>query len=171
MNIDKKVEKNANNENNSENLENQFTEIEKLKEQISDLENKNLLSLANLENQRKRYQKTIEEVEKFSSKGSVLMLLNFFDELRRILTTFKKTITNFENKLEFMNIKEIETKIGGTVNSNYHEIIEKVEDNNLKEGTIVEIIEKGYLIHNRILRPSRVAVAISKKTDEKSKSE
>jgi len=66
----------------------------------------------------------------------------------------KMFIQEFNN----VGVTEIEIKIGDDFNSNFHNAIETVKANDLKNGTIAKVLNKGYLINGRLLRPTNVVV-------------
>ena len=79
------------------------------------------------------------------------------------LTGMEIIKNNLKKSLESEGVKEIKVKVGeDRGNSRLHELIEEIENDNLPEGTIIEVVEKGYFFHEEVLRP--VKVKISKKS-------
>ncbi len=150
-------------------------------EKISDLEDKIARTLAEMENQRRRFEK--EKEEAFEYGGFVLAkeALNLIDNLQRSkqILTNDETLKNSEalkktlEHLDIINkdlisifakndIKPIEC-LNKKLDPNFHQAMMEIDDNEKEAGTIVQEIQKGFTIKNRLLRPSLVGV--SKKHD------
>ena len=153
-------------------------------EKINDLEDKLTRTLAEMENQRRRFEKEKEDAFEyggFSFARESLNLIDNFDRAKQSLESdekikdsdvLKKTLDHLEIVKKDLisifrknNIEEI-VAIGKKLDPNYHQAMMEIEDNNKEPGTIVQEIQKGYKMKDRLLRPSLVGV--SKKT-EKSK--
>jgi molecular chaperone GrpE len=148
------------------------TELEK---KIDDLKNKNLLLLSEIENQRKKNQRQIDDIYKYGNKKLLLAVLNFLVDLEeRALKVMRedsdKKVKNHLFGLEMMRenlwkilekegIREIKIELNkGLFNSRFHEVIEEISNDELPEGTILEVISKGYLLHDQLLKSSKVKV-------------
>jgi len=151
----------------TENLEKQ-EEFDQLKDQL-------LRALADAENTRRRASKDREEALKYASANFARDILSVSDNLRRALESIPKEITSHEDlkafiegveitekelikALEKHGIKEIHPR-GEKFNSELHEAIFEVPTNDHPVGTVVEVMQPGYTIHNRLLRPAMVGVA------------
>ena len=153
-------------------------------EKINDLEDKLTRALAEMENQRRRFEKEKEDAFEyggFSFARESLNLIDNFDRAKQSLENDEKIKGSdvLEKALEHLeivkkdlisifkknNIEEI-AAIGKKLDPNFHQAMMEIEDNNKESGTIVQEIQKGYKMKDRLLRPSLVGV--SKKT-EKSK--
>ena len=153
-------------------------------EKINDLEDKLTRALAEMENQRRRFEKEKEDAFEyggFSFARESLNLIDNFDRAKQSLENdekikgsdvLKKTLEHLEivkkdliSIFKKNNIEEI-AAIGKKLDPNFHQAMMEIEDNNKEPGTIVQEIQKGYKMKDRLLRPSLVGV--SKKT-EKSK--
>ena len=154
-----------------------------LEEKLQESEEKLLRSLAEIENQRRRFEK--EKVDAFDYGGFSLAreTLNLVDNLERSKfalesdeklknsETLKKTVEHLNviqkdmiSILKKNNIEEINS-IDQKLDPNLHQAMMEVEDNNKEPGTVVQEIQKGFMMKDRLLRPSLVAV--SKKSGEK----
>ena len=154
-------------------------------EKISQLEDKLSRTFAEMENQRRRFEK--EKDEAFEYGGFILAkeALNLIDNLERskqILQNdssikdseaLKKMLEHFDiiNKdliSVFLknNIKPIES-LNKKLDPNFHQAMMEIEDNQKEPGTIVQEIQKGFTIKDRLLRPALVGV--SKKSGDKDK--
>ena len=147
---------------------------------ILDLEDKLARTLAEMENQRRRFEKEREEAYEyggFTFAKEALNLIDNLDRSKQILESdeklkntdaLKKTIEhlNVINKdlisiFEKNNIKPIES-LNKKLDPNFHQAMIELEDDQKEPGTIVQEIQKGFMIKDRLLRPSLVGV--SKKT-------
>jgi len=140
-----------------------------------DSQDKMLRNLADLENTRKRLDREKHEFIKFANEGLVLDLLNVLDDLERTVNLAESTkqdlpaflkgvemiLAHLYEMLKEHGVKPIGTE-GEIFDPHYHEALMQVENKDLPEHTIVEVLQKGYLIHERILRTAKVKV--SKKT-------
>ena len=152
-------------------------------EKILELEDKLARTFAEMENQRRRFEKEKEEAFEYGGFAFAKEALNLIDNLERskeILKndaslkdseSLKKTLEHFEiiNKdliSIFLknNIKPIEC-LNKKLDPNFHQAMMEIDDNQKDPGTIVQEIQKGFTIKDRLLRPSLVAV--SKKSENK----
>ncbi len=152
-------------------------------EKIAELEDKVVRTFAEMENQRRRFEKEKEEAFEYGGYSFAKEALNLIDNLERskqILETDEKlkgtealkkslehldviqkdTISIFEKN----NIKPIES-LNKKLDPNFHQAMMEIEDNAKEPGTIIQEIQKGFTIKDRLLRPSLVGV--SKKTSKK----
>ena len=159
-----------------------------LEEKLKDTEDKLLRSLAEVENQRRRFEKEIKDAFEFGSfnfaKESLAILDNLFRAKEAIkndndlkknkdLDKFLDNIVIIEKDLisifERNNIKKIDTK-NQKFDPNLHQAMSEIEDDNAEPGKIVQEIQAGYMLGERLLRPSLVAVA-KKSTQKDQKNE
>ena len=159
--------------------------VEKLKE----TESKLLRSLAEIENQRRRFEREIKDAFEFGSFNFAKESLAILDNLQRAkeaikndkvlkenkdLDRFLENITIIEKNLisifERNNIKRIETE-GKKFDPNLHQAMTEIEDNKSDPGSVVQEIQSGYMLGDRLLRPALVGVAKRKKTENQENSE
>jgi len=157
-----------------------------IEEKLKDTEDKLLRSLAELENQRKRFEKDIKEAIEFGGFNFAKENLVILDNLQRAYISIKNDPTFKENKdLEkFLNNIQIIEKdlisifkknkiekihaVDKKFDPNFHQAMTEVENDKVEAGTIVQEIQSGYMLGNRLLRPSLVAVSKkASKTDKK----
>ncbi len=152
-------------------------------EKIAELEDKVARTFAEMENQRRRFEKEKEEAFEYGGYSFAKEALNLIDNLERskqILETDDKlkgtealnkslehldiikkdTISIFEKN----SIKPIES-LNKKLDPNFHQAMMEIEDDTKEPGTIIQEIQKGFTIKDRLLRPSLVGV--SKKTLKK----
>ena len=149
-------------------------------EKILELEDKLARTFAEMENQRRRFEKEKEEAYEYGGFSFAKEALNLIDNLERskkILENdtslkdtdaLKKTLEHFEiiNKdlmsiFSKNNIKPVES-LNKKLDPNFHQAMLEIEDDSKEPGTIVQEIQKGFIIKERLLRPALVGV--SKKT-------
>jgi molecular chaperone GrpE len=169
----------------AENSEEQNNTAEEVspEEKIKELEDKVIRTFAEMENQRRRFEKEKEDAFEYGGYAFAKEALNLIDNLERsklILLSdealkdteaLKKTLEHLDiiNKdlisiFTKNNIKPIDS-INKKLDPNFHQAMMEIEDDTKEPGTIVQEIQKGFMIKDRLLRPSLVAV--SKKTEKK----
>ena len=160
-----------------------------LEEKLSESEDKLLRSLAEIENQRRRFEKEIKDAFEFGSFNFAKESLAILDNLQRAklaikndevlknnkdLDKFLENITIIEKDLisifEKNRIKKINTQ-NHKFDPNLHQAMSEIEDEKAETGSIVQEIQPGYMLGERLLRPALVAVAKkqSSKNEEKDK--
>ena len=154
-------------------------------DKILELEDKLARAFAEMENQRRRFEKEKEEAFEYGGFAFAKEALNLIDNLERskqILQNdeslknsdaLQKTLQHFEiiNKdliSIFLknNIKPIDC-LNKRLDPNFHQAMMEIEDNEKEPGTIIQEIQKGFTIKDRLLRPALVGV--SKKNENKDK--
>tara|TARA_B100001093_G_scaffold467620_1_gene486973 strand:- start:96 stop:737 length:642 start_codon:yes stop_codon:yes gene_type:complete len=153
-------------------------EVEKTSEEkILDLEDKLTRTFAEMENQRRRFEKEKEEAYEYGGFAFAKEALNLIDNLERskqILENdeslknsdaLKKMLEHFDiinkNLISIFtknNIKPIES-LNKKLDPNFHQAMMEVEDDQKEPGTIVQEIQKGFTIKDRLLRPALVGVS------------
>ena len=154
-----------------------------LEEKLIESEEKLLRSLAEIENQRRRFEKEIKDAFEFGSFNFAKEILATLDNLQRAkeaikndeklksnedLDKFLDNINIIEKDLisifEKNNIKKIES-LNKKFDPNFHQAMSEVENDKVDPGTILLEIQAGYLLGERLLRPAMVSV--SKKKNSK----
>ena len=154
-------------------------------EKIIDLEDRLARAFAEMENQRRRFEKEKKEAFEYGGFAFAKEALNLIDNLERskLILENDETLKNSEvlkKTLEHLdiinkdlisifsknNIKPIES-INKKLDPNFHQAMMEIEDDQKEPGTIVQEIQKGFTIKDRLLRPSLVGV--SKKIEDKVK--
>ena len=151
-------------------------------EKVTELEDKLARTFAEMENQRRRFEKEREEAFEYGGFSFAKEALNLIDNLERSKQILKKdeTLKNsdvLDKALEHLdiiyndlisifsknNIKPIES-LNKKLDPNFHQAMMEIEDNEREPGTIVQEIQKGFTMKERLLRPSLVGV--SKKVED-----
>ena len=185
-NISNKTKSSESSENNKE-LKEKEAELSP-EDKIKELEEKLTRTLAEMENQRRRFEKEKDDAFEyggFSFARESLNLIDNFDRAKQSLENdekikgsdaLKKTLEHLDivkkdliSIFKKNNIEEI-VAVDKKLDPNLHQAMMEIEDNNKEPGTIIQEIQKGFKMKDRLLRPSLVAV--SKKTERnKEKSE
>ena len=188
---DKKEEEKAVLNEKSVTEENKITKIkdthkkeDSLEDQLKNTKDKFLRAMAEIENQRRRFEKEKQDAFEFGGFNFARESLSLLDNVERAITSFKNDDTLKNNKdldkiidgidvvkkdlvsiFKKNSIEAIEC-INKKFDPNFHQAMLEVEDNTKETGTVVQEIQKGYLMKDRLLRPSLVGV--TKKREEKS---
>ncbi len=160
-------EKEEGSEENTESLKN---DLEKLKKEKEELYKKYLRAIADIDNLRKRAEKEKREFYNVVLFEVLLALLPIIDDFERALSNqteqneaFKRGVEliykNFKETLFKFGLKPIEA-LGTEFNPFYHEAIFKVDSEEVDSPIVIEEFQKGYLLNDRLLRPSLVRVAV-----------
>jgi len=186
--MEKEKDKKSDQKNNKTEEDNTKKKEASPEEKIKDLEDKLARAYAEMENQRRRFEKEKEDAFEYGGFSFAREALNLIDNLERSKISLesdndlkdtealKKILEhlNIINKdmvsiLKKNNIEPIKS-INEKLNPNIHQAMMEIEDNNKEAGTIVQEIQKGFMMKDRLLRPSLVGVSTkTKKTDEEAK--
>lgn len=180
-----KKEQNANN--NEEILENNAIELDEdninkevikrdFEEEINVLKDQLLRSVAEVENLRKRSEKQIEEASRYAISGFMKDLVGVTENLYRILENVDQkelsqnillktvidgldlTLRELTTLFERNAIMRIKPAIGDEFNHNVHQAVSYVSSENNKAGSIIQIMQAGYMIKDRLINPAIVSV-------------
>ena len=186
--MEKEKDKKSDQKNNNTEEDNTKKNEASPEEKIKDLEDKLARAYAEMENQRRRFEKEKEDAFEYGGFSFAREALNLIDNLERSKVSLesdndlkdtealKKILEhiNIINKdmvsiLKKNNIEPIKS-INEKLNPNIHQAMMEIEDNNKEAGTIVQEIQKGFMMKDRLLRPSLVSVSTkTKETDEEAK--
>ena len=191
--ISKKTEGNEEisaDENNQESEQESKEEIKELtpEEKIAELEDKVARTFAEMENQRRRFEKERNDAFEYggySFAKEALSLIDNLDRSKHVLESddklketevLKKTLEHLDiikkdliSIFEKNNIKPIDS-LNKKLDPNFHQAMMEIEDDTKEPGTIIQEIQKGFTIKDRLLRPSLVGVSKKvMKKDEKTK--
>jgi len=174
-----KPKKNLDTENKPEITEDPKQEIKELtpEEKIAELEDKLTRTFAEMENQRRRFEKEKEDAFEYGGYSFAKEALNLIDNLERSKQVLEsddklkktealsKTLEHLEiikkdliSIFEKNNIKPIDS-LNKKLDPNFHQAMIEIEDDTKEPGTIIQEIQKGFTIKNRLLRPSLVGVS------------
>jgi len=185
-NLAEEEDKNKNSElsNNTEKENQTQTEEKSQEEKILELEDKVTRTFAEMENQRRRFEKEKEEAYEYGGFAFAKEALSLIDNLERSKQIFlnDETLKNSEalkkilEHLDIINkdlisifskndIKQIES-LNKKLDPNFHQAMMEIDNDQKEPGTIIQEIQKGFTIKDRLLRPALVAVAKKTKNDE-----
>ena len=164
-----------------ETSEDEKAEEDNLEKEIETLKEEKIRLLAEMENLRKRFEREKVETIKFGSINLARDILSPGDNLRRALDALpedenhpesiknlieglKMVLKEYKSALEKHGVKKIES-LNQKFDHNFHQAMMEVENNDVEEGTVVQEVQSGYTMHDRLLRAAMVGV--SKKTATK----
>ena len=160
-----------------------------VEEKLKDTEEKLLRSLAEIDNQRKRFEKDIQEALEFGGFNFAKENLVILDNLQRAYISIKndtslkgnKDLDKFLGNIQIIEkdlisifkknkIEKIDTK-NKKFDPNLHQAMSEIEDEDKDTGSILHEIQSGYMLGERLLRPALVSVARKKKAKKEEKSQ
>ncbi len=151
--------------------------IEKVKE-VQGLAEKNfdlyIRSQAEIENIKKRAQKEKAEMAKYANESLIKQLLPVADNLEKAIAHSREgnpvdslregvelTLKGLMDALNKTGLKEVKA-MGEPFDPNFHEAVSEQEDSSVKTGTVIQELQKGYLLNERLIRPSMVVISKNK---------
>ena len=176
------LDNNSENEENLEEIESQDEEKLEIspEEKIKELEDKLLRTVAEMDNMRKRSDKERSEAYKIGASIFIKDMLPIIDNLQRALSSFvddegtdtqsfvdgtSALLRDFVSLLDKTGVKTINPE-GEKFDPNFHEAMFEAPSEDHEPGVIIQVIEHGYILENRLLRAAKVGVS-SKKSEEK----
>ena len=147
-------------------------EIEDLKNQVSVLKESLLRNQAELQNYKRRKDEEVSRILKYKDEDIIKELLSVLDnferaikmddndltdEVSKFLEGFKLIYSNTVNILNKFEVKEIDAE-GIEFNPDYHHAVLTDHDDNKPEGVVLEVLQKGYMYKDRVIRPAMVKV-------------
>jgi len=167
INDNAELQKNANHE------EYLTVKLNEMEQKLSTISNKWILAQADLENLKKRTEREISNIRKYALENIISELLTTVDNLERSLNIINANDQQINKdlyigiELTFKSFLEILSKYGVSVidpigmifNPEQHSAISVKETTDFKSNIILEVIQKGYILKDRLLRPALVIVA------------
>jgi molecular chaperone GrpE len=150
--------------------------VQQMAAEMADLKDRSLRALADAENTRRRAQRELNDARKYGASGIIKDLLNVSDNLQRALESVpphlrdgdehvKNLVVGVEmvakdllNAFEKHGVRKIEP-LNEPFNHEVHQAMYEVENTGKPNGTVVEMLQPGYVMHDRLIRPAMVAVA------------
>lgn len=143
----------------------------RLVEELAGAKDSELRSLAEMDNVRKRLTKEFDEKLKYSNLSLISALFPAMDNFETALNHIsgdnpveslkqgvELTLKQMRETLEKYGLQEIELNIGDDFNPIYHEALMVDSDENYDDNKVLMVLQKGYTLHNRVVRPSKVKV-------------
>ena len=154
--------------------EKELSEIEILQKKHDENYDALLRTTAEIENIKKRSQKEVENAYKYSTESILQEIIPIYDSLSLSCNLSDDKITKeqldegnklllsmFQKIFEKNNIEEINPQ-GESFNPEFHQAISTIESNNEENDKITEVVQKGYLLNNRVIKPALVIVIKNK---------
>ena len=184
--MEEKLEnKNVNPKDTNENaVEEAGDKKQSLEEKLKESEDKLLRSLAEIENQRRRFEKEIKDALEYGGFNFAKEMISLLDNLQRAKVSLKnddalkdsKDLEKFLNNIDVIEkdlisifeknkIKKIQC-VKEKFDPNLHQAMLEIEDENNEPGTIIQEIQAGYMCGERLLRPSFVGVSKKKEKED-----
>ncbi len=150
-------------------------ELETAKQEAKETYDRFLRVSAEFENYKKRSAREMDDLRKYANQFLIVEMLAVVDNLERALNSsngnssndkcmadgVNLTLKEILKVFEKFNVKPIES-IGQSFDPNFHQAMMQEETDDYPENTVITELQKGYMIHDRLLRPSMVVVAASK---------
>ena len=169
---------------NEENLDNEENDSQ---DEIKDLKDQLLRSLAENENLRKRTSKEIEQIKKYGHISLLRDFLNIVDNMERAVkssTSEKQSETSVKNLIDGIEIvlKEMKSLLDKNqikkieplhekFDYNFHQAMFEAPSSDYEEGLIIEVIQPGYVLYDRLIRPAMVGVSKGEMAEKEKKEE
>jgi molecular chaperone GrpE len=158
-----------------EKLKKKEAEVKHLKKELDELKEAHLRKLADMENLRKRLERDKNDFQQYALSGLLLELLSITDNFERALQsapsdadgkTFREGVElifrMFQNLLAKNGVRPIVLK-DRAFDPNFHHAMTVAESDKVEEPEVEEELQKGYMHHDRLLRPTLVKVVVPKK--------
>ncbi len=146
-------------------------EVQQLKEKDFDLY---IRSQAEIENIKKRFQKEKEDLLRFSNNSLIRQLLAVMDNLENAITHSQNensvhalreglnlTLKGMVDTLGRAGLEEVKA-VGEPFDPNFHEAVSEHEDDSVEPGTVLQELQKGYMLNQRLIRPAMVIISKSR---------
>jgi len=151
------------------------TRLESVEQEAKEAHDRFLRVSAEFENYKKRSAREMDEFRKFANESLLREMLTVVDNLERALNSSNNdnqanshiaegvdmTLKEILKVFEKFNVKPIEA-LGKPFDPNFHQAAMREETNERPENTVLNELEKGYMIHDRLLRPAMVVVSMPK---------
>src|SRR5882724_9590474 len=131
-------------------------ELFKLRRENADLRDRSMRTLADFDNFRKRTERERQEAKRYALMEPLRDFLAVVDNLDRAL---EMTLRQFQEQLRRYGVREVAAR-GEAFDPAVHEAVSRQEDPTVQRPTVAEELQRGYMIHDRLLRPAMVKVAV-----------
>lgn len=152
--------------------ESEYLQLKEEADKIKEYRDRGIRMQADFENTRKRLERERLDFVKFANENIIVELLNVLDDLERTVETAESKhqdlaaflkgvgmiLSHLYELLKKYDVKPIDAK-GRIFDPHFHEALMQVEDNDLPEHTVVEELQKGYLLKDRVIRTTKVKVS------------
>lgn len=153
-------------------------QLETVKSERDELEEKYLRKVADMDNLRKRAEEEKDKLRKYAHKDVLEDLLEVIDNFNRALDSMEFESEDVADGIQMIrrqlmellekhHAKPMEAE-GDTFDPNYHEAMMQEERSDLNEQTVLEVFKQGYSLHDRVLRPAQVKVGVPSESSDSS---
>lgn len=146
-------------------------QIEALRAEVEQLRAQTLLERADLENQRKRVARDVDQARRFANERLLAELLPLFDSMEAGLATaanddplragLELTLKQLHSIAEKNGLTEVSPASGDAFDPERHQAMSMVDAPGIAPGAVAQVFQKGYALNDRLLRPALVVVARS----------
>lgn len=153
----------------TENAVSEEDEVAELRREIADLRDRSVRTLADFDNYRKRSDRERRDAVRYAASAPLGDLLEVVDNLERALAAggsavdlklgVEMTLRQLEDVLRRHGIEGVPAA-GQRFDPAHHEAVSRLVDPDVEAPTVVEELQRGYRLHDRLLRPARVVVAV-----------
>lgn len=143
-------------------------QLQELEVSVNEMKNKYAKAYADTENMKKRLQKEFDSQKKFAVQSFALSVLPVLDDCERALSietsdeAYRKGVEMIRDKLlqslMSQGVQEIDAK-GKPFDGNFHQALMSEHQDGVEEGIVIEVLQKGYMLHDRLLRAAMVKVS------------
>lgn len=146
-------------------------EVEQLRAELAEEKDQRLRGLADFQNFRRRREEETRQISQFANRELIIAILPVLDNFERALAAsetnqsydaliggVKLTLRQLQDFLKKNGVDPIEAE-GAEFDPNLHEAVQSVDDSGQPDNTVVQELQRGYTMHDRVLRPSMVKVA------------
>ncbi|MDX1631919.1 MAG: nucleotide exchange factor GrpE [Thermoanaerobaculia bacterium] len=151
------------------------TTIASLEEELEELRDRSVRTLADFENYRKRAERERKDLRRYARFDTMREFLPIIDNLERALlaggsaedlkTGVEMILRQMRDLLRQHGVEAVES-LGQTFDPTVHEAVDREETPEVDEATVTEEMQRGYVMHDRLLRPALVKVALPVEEDE-----
>ncbi|RYL91566.1 nucleotide exchange factor GrpE [Sporolactobacillus sp. THM7-4] len=154
-----------------ERLEQQAAEIEALKKEKNDLNNRWLRAQADFENYKKRVNKEKAEARKYRAQDLAVDMLEILDNFKRALAVktesedgkalkkgMEMVLNSLESALKKEGVEEIDAQ-GKPFDPHKHQAVMQEKSEEYDSGTVIQVLQAGYMLNGRVIRPAMVKVS------------
>lgn len=145
------------------------TLVSRLQQEVEDLRDRSIRTLADFENYRRRVERERDDHRRYAAADALGQFIEVMDNFERALASaatgeeLKRGVSMIHRQMEDLLVRlgavAVPT-VGARFDPTWHEAVSRQEDSSVEAPTVVEEYQRGYRLHDRLLRPARVRVAV-----------
>jgi molecular chaperone GrpE len=145
------------------------TLVRRLQQEVEDLRDRSVRTLADFENYRRRVERERDDQRRYAASDALGQFIEVMDNFERALASaatgedLRRGVGMIHRQMEDLLIRlgaVVVPTVGSRFDPTWHEAVSRQEDPNVEAPTVVEEYQRGYRLHDRLLRPARVRVAV-----------